>query len=263
MLRQRILTAVIGLPLFLALIWFGNPWFTVAIAIIAVLGSLEFYRMTISNSAQPVIYFAIAIIVLLTINPYYPDSITKSLILTLTIITSLTWFLFLTRKNGAFRDWTWTIAGILYLGWMLSYWTELRNMEYGRDCIYWSMITIMISDTSAFFVGRAWGKHLMAPAISPKKTWEGALGGLVASIIVSIILGIVISLPFTYWQVALAGCVISIIAQVGDLVESMLKRNAGLKDSGTLVPGHGGILDRIDSFIFTGALVYYLVIAIG
>lgn len=263
MLRQRVLTAVIGLPIFLALIWFGNPWFNLAVAIVAILGSLEFYRMTISKAMPSITCFAIAITVLLTISPYYPDFITKSLIITLAIIISLLWLLFLPKKEGAFHDWAWIVAGILYMGWMLSYWAELRSMELGREWIYWSMITIMVSDTSAFFVGRAWGKHLMAPAISPKKTGEGAVGGLVASIIVSIILGIVLSLPLTYWQLALAGGIISIVAQLGDLVESLLKRNTGVKDSGNLVPGHGGILDRIDSFILVGALVYYLAITIS
>lgn len=263
MLRQRVITAVIGLPLLLALIWFGNPWFFLAVAIIAILGSLEFYRITISHAMQPVIYFAIAITVLLIISPYYPNFITKPLILTLAIIISLIWHLFLPKKGGVFHNWAWIVAGILYLGWMLSYWSELRNLEHGREWTYWSMITIMISDTSAFFVGRAWGKHHLAPATSPKKTWEGAIGGAVASIIVSIVLGIVLSLPLTYWQLALSGCIISIVAQLGDLVESLLKRTRGVKDSGNLVPGHGGILDRIDSFIFVGALVYYLVIVIS
>lgn len=263
MLRQRVITAVIGLPLLLALIWFGNPWFFLAVVIIAILGSLEFYRMTVSHSIQPIIYFAIAITLLLIISPYYPDFITKPLILSLAIIISLIWLLFLPKKEEAFHNWAWIIAGILYMGWMLSYWAELRSLEHGREWIYWSMITIMISDTSAFFVGRAWGKHHLAPAISPKKTWEGAIGGAVASIIVSIILGIVLSLPLTYWQLALAGCIISIVAQLSDLAESLLKRTSGVKDSGNLVPGHGGILDRIDSFIFVGALVYYLVIVIS
>jgi phosphatidate cytidylyltransferase len=129
--------------------------------------------------------------------------------------------------------------------------------------MYWSMITIMASDTTAFFVGRAWGRHRMAPAISPKKTWEGAIGGAMGSIIVATILGAVFSLPLSYWQLVLAGCFISIIAQLGDLVESLLKRNTGVKDSGKVLPGHGGILDRIDSFIFTGALVYYLALAVS
>ena len=102
----------------------------------------------------------------------------------------------------------------------------------------------------------------MAPSISPGKTWEGAIGGLLASIAASLILGTIFPLPFNYWQIALLGCIISIFAQLGDLVESMLKRNTGVKDAGKLIPGHGGILDRIDSLIFSGVIVYYCVILI-
>ncbi len=264
MLRQRILTAAIGLPLFIAAIWFDNPWFklpwfTLVIAVIAILGGIEFYRMISHNKIQPIAYFGVAIILLLTINPIYTDFITKPFILTAAIIISLIWLLFQSQKEGTFNNWAWIIAGILYLGWTLSYWTELRNLEHGREWILWSMLTVMVSDTSAFFVGRRLGKHYMAPTISPKKTWEGAVGGLLGSIIVSIILGFVFSLPLNYWQLVLMGCIISILAQFGDLVESFLKRSTGVKDSGRLVPGHGGILDRIDSFIFTGAVIYYCV----
>jgi phosphatidate cytidylyltransferase len=162
----------------------------------------------------------------------------------------------------AFTNWAWTMAGILYIGWMLSHWVELRSLEAGKELVFWAMFTTFASDTSAFFTGRAWGKHALAPAISPGKTWEGAVGGLLASIIASLILGIIFPLPFSYWQIALLGCIISIFAQLGDLAESMLKRNTGVKDTGKLIPGHGGILDRIDSLIFTGVIVYYCVVLI-
>jgi phosphatidate cytidylyltransferase len=170
--------------------------------------------------------------------------------------------LILQNKDGAFTSWAWVVAGIVYIGWMLSYWSELRNLENGRGLAYWSMLTIMMSDTCAFFVGRTWGKHRMAPSISPKKTWEGAAGGLLGGIIVSIILGILFTLPFTYWQLVIFGFGISVVAQIGDMVESLLKRNTTVKDSGKLLPGHGGILDRIDSFILTGFLVYYCALTV-
>jgi len=263
MLRQRTLTAVIGLPIFIVVIWFGNPWFTIFMAIIAVLGSIEFNRMANHNKIQPIAYFGTAIIFILTISPYYPDFITKPLILTAAILISLIWLLFSYKKEGSFNNWALIMAGILYLGWTLSYWTELRDIEYGKEWVFWGILTIMASDTSAFFIGKKWGKHYMTPAISPKKTWEGAIGGLLGSIIASIILGIIFSLPLNYWLLVLLGCVISIFAQLGDLVESLLKRNSGVKDSGNLVPGHGGILDRIDSFILAGIIIYYCVIFIG
>ena len=260
MLRQRILTAVIGLPIFLAAIWFGNPWFTLVIAIIAVLASLEFYRVTIKYIKRPIIFFAVIVIFLLTLSPYYPGFITRPVILTSAIIVSLIWLLFLREKDRAFLDWAFVVAGILYIGWMLSYWSDLSHIETGREFILWSILIVMSNDTSAFFIGRSWGKHYLAPSISPKKTWEGAIGGSIISIIISVIFGIVLSLPLAYWHLILFGLGISILAQLGDLVESLLKRNAGIKDSSKLIPGHGGILDRLDSFIFVGAVVYIFAI---
>jgi phosphatidate cytidylyltransferase len=162
-------------------------------------------------------------------------------------------------RDRAFTNWAWTMAGILYLGWMLSYWIELRSLEAGRALVFLAMFTTFVNDTSAFFVGRAWGKHTLAPSISAGKTWEGAIGGLLFSILAALIIRVIFTLPFNYWQTALVGFVISIFAQLGDLIESLLKRNTGVKDAGRLIPGHGGILDRLDSLIFTGVVVYYLV----
>ena len=123
--------------------------------------------------------------------------------------------------------------------------------------VLWALFTIFASDTGAFCAGKAWGKHLLAPAISPGKTWEGAIGGLAVAIVISLLLSFLFSLPFVYWQAMLIGGIISLFAQFGDLVESLLKRNMDVKDSGKLMPGHGGILDRADSIIFTGVAVYY------
>jgi phosphatidate cytidylyltransferase len=151
------------------------------------------------------------------------------------------------------------MAAILYIGWMLSYWVQLRSLEAGRALVFLAMFTTFANDTSAFFVGRAWGKHALAPSISSGKTWEGVAGGVAASVAISLIIRLIFPLPFNYWQTALAGLIISVFAQLGDLVESVLKRNAGVKDAGKLIPGHGGTLDRVDSLIFTGVIVYYLV----
>ncbi|OGO60053.1 MAG: hypothetical protein A2Z36_01810 [Chloroflexi bacterium RBG_19FT_COMBO_48_23] len=260
MLRHRILTAVIGLPLLVAIIWFGEPWFTILIAAMAVLGSWEFYRMTRQSNIQPITYFGMVWVLLFVINPHCPYHLTVPFLITSAIVIPLIWLLFRSPREQAFANWAWTIAAILYIGWMLSYWVELRSLEAGKELVFWAMFTTFASDTSAFFVGRAWGKHALAPSISAGKTWEGAIGGLLASIVISLILGIIFPLPFSYWQIALLGCIISLFAQFGDLVESLLKRNAGVKDAGNLMPGHGGILDRLDSLIFTGVIVYYCVV---
>jgi phosphatidate cytidylyltransferase len=157
------------------------------------------------------------------------------------------------------------IAGGVYIGWMLSYWIGLRILDNGRVWVYLAMFIIFASDTGAFFVGRKWGKNKLAVTISPKKTWEGALGGVVSAVlgasIVFIVLGYIEPLPLNYQQLIPFALLISIFAQFGDLVESVLKRNAGVKESGSFLPGHGGILDRFDSHIFVGVLVYHYVLA--
>jgi len=211
------------------------------------------------SKVQPITYFGIAWVLLLIASPHCPYPATLPFLITLAIIVSLIWLLFRRPRDQAFTNWAWTMAGILYIGWMFSYWVDLRSLEDGRELVFLAMFTTFASDTSAFFIGRTWGKHTLAPAISLGKTWEGAVGGLLSSIVVALILGVIFTLPFSYWQIALVGFIISVFAQLGDLVESLLKRNTGVKDAGKLIPGHGGILDRVDSLIFTGVIVYYLV----
>jgi phosphatidate cytidylyltransferase len=185
------------------------------------------------------------------------------------MLISLICLLLRPSREEAFRDWAWTIVGALYVGWMLSYWLSLRGLENGSNWVYLAMLTTFANDTGAYFVGRARGKHKLAPTISPSKTWEGAIGGLTSAILASIVIATVLKLislklgtpfAFQYWQIILLGFLVSLFAQLGDLVESLLKRNTGVKESGNLLPGHGGILDRFDSLIFVGAVVYYYVI---
>jgi phosphatidate cytidylyltransferase len=259
MLRHRILTAVVGLPLVIAIIWFGEPWFTLLIAVMAGLASWEFYHMAGRLKVQPITYFALALVILIIISPHCLYASTLPILITSAIVITLIWLLIRYPRDQAFTNWAWTMAGILYIGWMLSYWIQLRGLEVGRALVFLAMLTTFANDTGAFFIGRALGKHALAPSISSGKTWEGAVGGLVFSVVASLLIGILFKLSFSYWQIALAGIIISIFAQLGDLVESLLKRNTGVKDAGKLVPGHGGILDRVDSLIFTGVVVYYFV----
>ena len=134
----------------------------------------------------------------------------------------------------------------------------LRGLDDGRNWVFLALATTFASDTTAFFVGRALGRHKLAPAISPGKTWEGAIAGVIAAIIVSLFFTRL--LPISYVQALTLGLLVSIFGQLGDLVESLLKRNMGVKDSGKLFPGHGGALDRLDSVVFASVVVYYYVI---
>jgi phosphatidate cytidylyltransferase len=263
MLRQRVITTIILLPVLLAAIWFGELWMVLLLTFVGAAGSYEFYRLDQNGKLIPLYYFGIATTIALIMIPFFFPGISMIHILGLSIIISLIWLLFTNHKEQAFNRWSWTMAGLLYLGLMLSYWVKLRNIEYGRDYVFWLVSIIIVNDIAAYFVGRALGKHALAPKISPNKTWEGATGALIASILVSVAFHFSGILPLPCWQLVWIGILLSVVSQMGDLIESLLKRNKSVKDSGNVLPGHGGILDRVDSYIITAAAAYYIITAIS
>ena len=262
MLRQRVITTIVLLPILIAAIWFGGCWLALLVAAIASAGSIEFYRLDRNNNLSPLHYFGTIIIIALILLPYFFNYITITHILSAAVVISLIWLLFSPRKDHAFNQWVWIMAGILYLGLMLGFWVKLRNIDQGRDYVFWLLFIIIANDSAAYFTGKSLGRHALAPRISPNKTWEGAIGGLFASTITCLLFGFIFSLPFPYWQLVIMGIGVSILAQFGDLIESLLKRNSAVKDSGTIIPGHGGILDRMDSYILTAAVAYYVITAL-
>ena len=172
---------------------------------------------------------------------------------------------FLFPKPGVRLAWTWMMIGALAIGWLLSLLVVVRLApdpaglpEFGRNAVFLALFGTFGSDTFAYFVGRMFGRHKMAPRVSPGKTWEGAAGGLAGSVIVAVLF--TLDWPLKVFNgvapAIAAGLLISVLAQLGDLAESRLKRFFGVKDSGTVMPGHGGILDRIDSITFAGIVVF-------
>jgi len=264
MLKKRVITALWGIPLLIAAIWFDEPlpWFTILVAIWGMLAVFEFCKMVDSSKAPPLTYFGLIWTLLFILSPHFNYDFLMPLLLTSAVILSLIWLLLRPQREGAYIGWAWTIAGILYVGWLLSYLVALR-LDSGRNWVFFALFTTFGSDTTAFFVGRALGRHHLAPHISPGKTWEGTIAGVFGAIIVSLLFIIPspLSLPLSYGQAIFLGLLVSILGQLGDLVESLLKRNMGVKDSGKLIPGHGGVLDRMDSIVFAGIVVYYYVLA--
>jgi phosphatidate cytidylyltransferase len=272
MLKKRLTTALILLPLVVTAVWFDRPlpWFTIFIASWGVLAVLEFYRMVATPKMSPLIYFGLIWTplfilsrnpdLLSTLEPYFDTNLLIPLLLTSAVILPLIWLLLRPKKEAAFTSWAWTLAGILYVGWLLSHFVALRGEVDGRNWVLLALLTTFASDSTAFFSGRAWGRHLLAPHISPRKTWEGAVAGALGAIIVSLLLCLLFDLPLGYGGAILIGLAISVFGQLGDLAESLLKRNMGVKDSAKGVPGHGGFLDRMDSVVFAGIVVYYYVI---
>ncbi len=266
-MKQRIITALWGIPLLLVFIYFDTNWFPLIIFLIAafaIAGAVEFYRLAALSGGQPFTIFGIVWVMLFVASAHFERlDFTSSLLASAVALPLIFGFGF--RREKPFLSWGWTVAGILYMGWMLSRYVSLRELDHGRELVIFAIFSTFACDTTAFFVGRAWGKHHMAPTVSPKKTWEGAVAGFIAAPAAALILHYVLNLgswelPLGYTQTIILGCLIGLFAQLGDLLESLLKRKAGVKDSGSLIPGHGGVLDRIDSLVFIGVIVYYYVI---
>jgi phosphatidate cytidylyltransferase len=275
MLKKRVITALWGIPLVVAAVWFDTPipWFVILAAVLGILAVFEFYRITGVFKTLPLVVFGMVWTLLFIIRPYYPEQLPLHLLLVSAVALSLIMLVFLSKKEGLFTSWAWMLGGMLYVGWLLSYIVALRLEpgtnpstslginafpEAGRYFVLLALLATFGSDTAAYFVGKALGKHKLAPAISPGKTWEGAIAGVIGSIIVSLLFTFNSpwQLPLNWWQAILLGVAISVLGQLGDLAESLLKRNCEVKDSGGLMPGHGGLLDRMDSVLFAGVVVY-------
>lgn len=264
MLKQRVITGLWGIPLLTAAVWFERPlpFFTLLVAIWGLLAVFEFYRLSSSLKLEPLIPFGLVWTLLFILSPHFSYPFLTPALLTSAIVLSLVWLLARPRQEKALLSWAWTMAGILYVGWLFSHFVALRGLDDGRNWVFLALFVTFGSDIAAFFVGRALGRHHLAPNISPGKTWEGAAAGVLGAIIVSLLftLKTPLGLPISCGQAVFLGFLISILGQLGDLAESLLKRNTGVKDSGKLLPGHGGALDRMDSIVFAGVVLYYYVI---
>jgi phosphatidate cytidylyltransferase len=260
MLKLRILSAILGIPVLLFLVWSGGWLLAFGVAILATLGWKEFHSLAKGAGLHLQEVFG-AVLVLFFPFAAYLDSngifpgIFGHMFAMVIILTSVSFVI-----NYPYRkisDISVTFWGILYIGGLFSYWILVRELNGG---LYWLLSALFLTwanDTGAYFVGRKWGKHKPWPHLSPKKTVEGAIGGLFFSIVTSLLIARYLAvLPLT---AVLFAFIVGVVAQFGDLVESGLKRQAGVKDSGSLIPGHGGILDRFDSLILVMPVVYYFV----
>jgi phosphatidate cytidylyltransferase len=273
MIVKRIVTGLVLAAIVAVLIIVGGIPLVSAACIVAVLACIEFYRIVKARGVQPLGWFGMVFAVLLIVNAYiqqyrlfplpYSSDFTLSLLLSLMTLIPLIWLLFRSNKDNAFINWGWTVAGILYTGWLISYYVSIRQTDNGMGWLFLVLSCTALCDVGAYVIGSNLGKHPMAASVSPGKTWEGAAGGLAFSVITAIILALAFKLPLYYWQMVAAGLIIGVMAEIGDLVESLLKRNMQIKDAGSLLPGHGGFLDRIDSHLLVAPVAYYLIVLVN
>ncbi|MEA5516122.1 phosphatidate cytidylyltransferase [Nodularia sp. UHCC 0506] len=285
---SRIISGIVAIALALVATLLGGWYFTIAIAVVVFLGQEEYFNLVRARgmvpAAKTTMFVSQALLVICNVNETLADAVMPI------AGTLICFYLLFQPKMATIADISASIMGLFYVGYLSSYWVRLRtldslaysNLPFGA---YWpidwtnilnsqqksfaslpqgltltvlTFLCIWAADIGAYIIGKFFGKTRLSD-ISPKKTVEGAVFGITASIAVAIAGAYYLHLPqFLFTGVAL-GLLIGIASLLGDLTESMLKRDAGVKDSGQLIPGHGGILDRTDSYIFTAPLVYYFI----
>lgn len=255
---KRVVTALIMAPLALVVVAFAPLWLFVAlVVIVALLAAAEFYALARATGAQPYCVLGLvataAIVACMALpRPSGMHALTGALVALLlaSLLRALTRP---ERMRESLGDAAATTLGALYLGLLMGAFGAIRLLPFGAPWLIFLLLVVWLGDVAALYCGRLWGRHPLAPRVSPGKSWEGAA----ASMAVAFLVGGAAAV----WQSALIlvplAVVLNIAAQFGDLVESLLKRSAQAKDSGSLLPGHGGVLDRVDAMLFAAPILWY------
>jgi phosphatidate cytidylyltransferase len=265
-LRTRVLTALIGGPIVVLVLYLGGiPWLA-GIAVVSVLAWLEMDRLVGRPHLAPERLIGLAFILISLVEAYLTSRGLLSAevllpALTLLLIVSLSLALF-DLGERPIVGWSLTFGTALYLGILLSHFILLRERSNGFWWVFVAGGLTWVYDASAYFVGSALGKHKLWPRISPKKSWEGLIGASVITPLVGALVGPWL-LGITWWQGLALGLLIAVADPFGDFVVSLFKRQAQIKDAGSLLPGHGGFLDRLDSLMFTLPLAYYFALSVA
>jgi len=257
---SRVATALVGLPLLVVIIAWGRPWqFALLVFVATAIGLWEYFLMVFPGRRREqilgVLLGAVASFGLLIPGVPDPGSWLGGLI----VVACLTYLFFGGELRERYQVLSWTLLGVLYIGYLLPHLFLLYRMRGGRGWVLWVLLVIMGGDTASYFVGSFLGRTRLSPEISPAKTVEGALGGIGTSLLVGLIGGKFLLPALPQPETLLLSFVLSLLGQAGDLFESWIKRVFSVKDSGHLLPGHGGLLDRVDSLIFPVVFTtYYL-----
>lgn len=252
-MKQRIATAIIaGIPLIFLVVIGGIPFIVLSI-LLALIAASELLRMKNIHYLSPlgIIGFLLTFIIVMPEKWYnqifsFFESKSDGLLLALLLLLALT---VLSKNRISFNEISFVLMGALYAGFGFYFFYLTRTMENGLPIFLFVLFNIWATDSGAYFIGRSFGKRKLWPEISPNKTIEGAIGGILSAVLLSIIFQFVYPLFSTHVAIVIA-IIIAVFGQLGDLVESALKRHYGVKDSGNILPGHGGILDRFDSLLF-------------
>jgi len=268
MLLPRILTAIIGVPLIIAAIHIGGLVYAAFIGIIIALSLYE-YGLILWVGKKPVnriglFIFGLLMAAVAVTGRGLPvlgsvDNLAP-LAINLTVLSLVLWELL--TPSRSFERLAYTMLGVFLIPWTLAHLINIREIRpHGEYLTLMIFITVWTCDTAAYFGGRAFGRNKLMPDVSPKKTWEGAVAGFVGAVVISVFLrNLLVPSEMSQLQAVVLGVCAGTVGQLSDLAESMIKRSTGVKDSSGLLPGHGGILDRFDSYLLLAPVYYYGVI---
>ena len=264
----RLITAFVGMPIVLAVAWVGGWWAFAVAALIALLAIYELHMMMLHEGYHPLVLVSGGLSVLFMLAAMLPQQRLPLLEIGLSVALLASFpFLFLRKSlEGAMLDWSLTLAIAFYVGWPMSLLLVLRGYQTGLGTGLWWLFVLFGGvwgfDTGAFFAGHFLGRHKLAPRISPGKTWEGVFGGLIFSVAAAVLFA-ALPLGVPWYLAVLLGILVGVAAALGDLAESLIKRQTHVKDSGQFFPGHGGVLDRIDSLLFAILVIYVFALLVG
>lgn len=269
-LKQRVLTAAIGLPMIVLLLFCPVPIVIFMVMAAALIGMYEFYGAVglLSNKSLCVMGYLGTLVIPLGI--YLPLDTVLAIIYIYVLVLFV--MLLAMHRQLHFSQLAMLLVGLLYIPYFLSHIIYIRNLEFGNIYIWLVFLGAFMTDSCAYFTGKAIGGRKLCPTISPKKTVSGAIGGVIGCGLSFILFGVIVNLFFSrhlngnqlsLWLLFVLGLISAVISEIGDLVASMIKRQYNIKDFGTLLPGHGGILDRCDSIILVAPTIFLFLIQFG
>ena len=261
---KRVVTALVLLALAMPALLFGGIPFFIFLGFFIVTAAYEYTKLFRAMQVKPSTWITVGgVFLILLTRDFFPKY--ASVVFSVLLLVALGYHAIayeLGRDKAAF-DFAATAAGLAYLGWIGAYLLDLRNLPNGGWWVFLILPSVWMADSGAYSIGRAYGRHRLAPRLSPKKSWEGYWAGVFTGTVYGGFFAFAYTtwgpLELSIWQGALLGLILSVIAPLGDLGESLFKRPAGIKDSGNFIPGHGGAFDRLDAWLWAAVIGYYYI----
>lgn len=259
MLRTRVLSAILGIPLIVFILYFKGPYLFLFVSAVSLVGLYEYYKALSNISIKTNRIFGYITVIIYYMMFLMPITFDRPGFIVAFSVMALFTIEIVTQKHNT-SEIAATLLGIVYIPFLFSHMLFIEKLDYGDIILWLPFLTAWFTDTFAYFVGVYMGRVKLCPRISPKKTVEGALGGIAGSIALSTLSGYIFNMQgieIGIIHFVIIGFLCSVASELGDLAASYIKRYTGIKDFGNIIPGHGGIMDRFDSILFTAPVVYY------